>query len=788
MLELMLEFPEELRNTPSWLVANDEKAPCHPINGHLVPVNPAIAGGLTFTAAYLAAEEHDGLLGFYLSKNDPFGCIDLDVKDPQTDPDRPDLWTTPEEFENYRKIMEYFDTYAEVSRSGKGLHLWFKGNIGAGCRRGGIELYTQERFLICTGKAINRKVVADRQDKAVLLAADMRQGKDENNYELVELEPVDEDWTVYERAQNAVNKNKFIALAELGDWQGQNYPSQSEADLSLMSMFAFYSKSNEQCRRLFRLTSLGKREKANKNNYHLDRQLRIIRMRQELEEKESRANADQAAELVRQLNAKMEAQQAAEQIQYNTQIPGQYEQTAQSVGKHPTVENPALEWPPGIAGELAKYVYFASMRPVKEIAIVTALGALAGILGKAYNIPKSGLNMYFVLVARSAIGKEALHGGLSSIQLRLKNAGVPGGDKFFDFTNYVSGPSLVKAVVQNPCFINVNGEWGKQMRRMAMEANNSAMQTLKTQMTNLYQKSDSKSTVGGMGYSNKENNVASATGVAYSMIGESTPETFFESLTREMMEDGFLSRFNIVEYDGKRVPLNEYPVEDMDNNLFQVLCTMTQHAFTLNSQYQTMMVGFSADAKEMLRAFDIECDDQINGSEDEAIRQIWNRAHLKVMRMAALLAVADNYLEPVVQFHHADWALALVRRDMNIMFSRWQQGAIGMDDETRIRRVVSFMVKYFGDKHIASSIKLHQMGIVPRSDIQKRVYSYAAFRNHRNGANVGLEQTLRVMLDMGLIVEVDKVAQTNAGFRGKGYFAAPELFTYLEKNPPKEGK
>lgn len=783
-------IPQELRWFRNWCVAGLDKkgtykAPYSAHGTNIFHASPTDSSQWTdYETALEAAEANPPCgLGFVLSDKDMYTCIDLDVKNAINYPDKKDRdgepieWTTQEDIDRFWAITQAFNSYTEKSASGQGLHIWVKGNIGKGCKRDGVEVYSRERFIVCTGDIVIDEEIHNRQDLLDILVAEIR-NVEAPKITLTDIDQVEDDTTILQRANDADNGAKYRWLYE-GNWQGE-YKSQSEADIALMSMYTFYTKSNQQVRRLFRTSELGKREKAVKDDRYLNLNLTLIRSRQAEEAIADEASAAAAAQFAQGLIAAHNAAQLTANAPValapacNAPIPQPFEtQPVQPYTQADEVGDKGLSWPPGMVGEMAKYIYNSSPRPVKEVSIVAAVGLIAGICGKTFSIPQSGLNIYLILVGRSAVGKEAMHSGIAAIMSYVRNA-IPAGMCFVDFTDYASGPGLAKAVAANPSFVNVASEWGRKLQRLATEdRGDGPMQQLRTVMTSLYQKSGPTSIVGGIGYSDKDKNVASVSGVAYSMIGETTPGRFYDSLTENMMEDGFLSRFTVVEFIGDRPPSNPNPQKELDPVLLEAILSLIAQSLKMVQNFQTTPVLCCEEAKTMLEVFDKECDAQINSTDEEGWRQMWNRAHLKVYRVAALLAAADNFVNPVIQSYHIDWAMELVRRDIAVMRRRINSGDVGVGDSSREKKLLALMHTYLLEAPPSGygiSEVMRKDGVMPRKYLQIMTQKSSSFTSHKNGQVGALDACIKSLESSGYIVEVEKTKLIEKyTFHGKCY-------------------
>ena len=141
-----MNIPEELKKYKQWVVwkavKNDKgkitKPPYSVKSGQRASIqNPA--HWVDFETAVKAMPYYDGI-GFVLTENDPFCCIDFDNHDGKC------------VLEKHELGAKHFKSFCEVSPSGNGLHVWLKGSVPSGREIPGIGgVYSKDRYITITG-------------------------------------------------------------------------------------------------------------------------------------------------------------------------------------------------------------------------------------------------------------------------------------------------------------------------------------------------------------------------------------------------------------------------------------------------------------------------------------------------------------------------------------------------------------------------------------------------------------------------------------------------------------
>lgn len=183
-----------------------------------------------------------------------------------------------------RAIMERFGSYAELSPSGRGLHIIGKGraifpddgNSQWGRRQAGLmgfksfEVYNESRYLTVTGHVLDGyREVVDVQEVLDAMTAKLWQGQQQEQAAVVqetgtkkgrEQAPLDDSFLV-QKASSGRRGKWFRSLYEKGvlaHYGGDH----SRADMALLGWLAFWTNGNaQQMERLFSASKLGQREK-----------------------------------------------------------------------------------------------------------------------------------------------------------------------------------------------------------------------------------------------------------------------------------------------------------------------------------------------------------------------------------------------------------------------------------------------------------------------------------------------------------------------------------------------
>jgi hypothetical protein len=695
----MLEnIPNELKRLRQWVSAGTNKLPLNPGTGEPADVTRPETWG-SYESAVGTGYKH---IGFVLSRSDPYSIVDLDSPIDGTQRAR------------HQKIYDSCESYAEISQSGNGVHLVVRGSVSHGVRRDKVEVYSSERYMIFTGNVIKALPITDQQPLLDTLFSEMASTKQSQWKDQDDKLPDEE---VMAMAWDAANADKFRLLWN-GQWDGL-YPSQSEADLSLLSMLAFYSKSNEQVKRLFNRSKLGERKKAARKGY-LDNTLSIIRSNEppEIDLSQLKSNANR---------------------------------TAKPAPPPPKKKSPDIVFPPGYVGQLADYFLNTAIRPVPEIALSTAIAFTAGVVGRSYNISGTGLNQYLVLLARTGSGKEGAASGIDALIASVRSK-VPMCDSFIGPAAFASGQALIRVLDDRPCFVSILGEFGLTLQQLCDSRAPAPTVMLKKVLLDLYAKSGFTKILRPSVYSDTEKNTKLIQAPNVTILGESTPEEFYDGLDHAHILAGLIPRFSVIEYSGPRPELNERAGSPPGEGLLEDTVRLLTIALTTRQNTTCAPVQLDSDATSLMRAFERFTTDSINDTSNDIERNLWNRAHLKALKLSALIAVGCNPEQPIVDRQCAEWALAFINKEVRLMIRKFGTGDIGSGEakqEFDIKWAIIDYLKMTSDEREAYSTPaaLLREPIIPFHYLRRRTRMRKSFKDDRRGAGTALKMMLEAMVE-----------------------------------------
>ena len=304
-------------------------------------------------------------------------------------------------------------------------------------------------------------------------------------------------------------------------------------------------------------------------------------------------------------------------------------------------------------------------------------------------------------------------------------------------------------------------------------------------LLDLYTKSGKSSVLYSSAYSDKEKNTKTLLAPALTIYGESTPDSFYAGLSEQHIADGLIPRFLIIEYKGGRPKRNRNAFAPPSDYLVDRLSDLIGTALRMQANNSFQTVELDATAAELMKQFDKECDQHINRGQDEATRQLWNRAHLKSLRMAAVLAAAENMHTPLVTEEMASWAIDTVHRDIEALDKKFAKGDIGQGYTKQLadlrRVVVEYIEKDFEDlEKYGVTEKLWNKRVMPYTYVQRRVANLAAFKKDRRGTKYAIRGAIEELESTGVVEKVPRQQLKNDFSYGGDAWFIRDITSLLE--------
>lgn len=387
----------------------------------------------------------------------------------------------------------------------------------------------------------------------------------------------------------------------------------------------------------------------------------------------------------------------------------------------------------GLMGSIAEWILSTSRRRTPEFAVMAALSFMSAFYGRRVIGPTSlGVNLYLAGIAGPGFGKEAPQA--RTLQL-IEDARMP----FLIGPGEVTSASAIeKELRKKPVMLMVWDEFGEVIQSVNAGGSGNWTATIRKLMLETFSKANS--VWRGKEHASAETVAEPIYAPSLSIMGMSTPTTFYGGLSEANLSDGFIARLIFV--SPKERPARSNPKDDGLKTPSALLSAIerAEREFTWPNEHFAKGAWRVAgtkpsfvkvpweDAKAERAWLDVEDWQDAEIAKDETRDGIIGRAAEHTVKLATLRALSRSPVGASVSVEDIAWARALVMASIEAVEAGILQHMSGSQFEAVCKAVVTALRANGGELYRA--VLLRKKGV---SKAEDRLFDGAIKRLQEDG-------------------------------------------------------
>ena len=354
---------------------------------------------------------------------------------------------------------------------------------------------------------------------------------------------------------------------------------------------------------------------------------------------------------------------------------------------------------PGIAGAVTRHMLETALYPVPDFACLSALVFCSTLFGRRWVDPimGGGLNVYAIATAPTGWGKDHPLQEPRKIAYQAQMMHMMGPGEF------KSDAAIEKTLRKNPVRASYVDEIGIVFQANASKQANSWERRIRKALLELYSSSKGMWT-GSQAAGDKDEIDKGAEPLhqpVLSIYGTSTPEELYRGLTEDNIQDGLFGRLIFTRPDEK--PTRQRPGDGKYPEIVEAIEAIRSFtpAGIKAKQKDLYHIGLRS-ATTMPFTVRVPIDDIARASlelidnwqrdlteKETALAKIANRAAENAGKLATIRALSTDHTAPIVRLEDVQWAWTIIQRSLFVIAGDIEKHLVGSEWEGLVKAILA---------------------------------------------------------------------------------------------------